>query len=140
MPWPTLAIVVICGGAFSGSDCTGARLRGVDAARASRREVIARDVLLQRKTWGASAVLVGSDAATARLATHLLEHPELGLNPIGRIGNDKPDPDAGHEPRTSAAPPGRRTSSASPASPQWQSCRSRLICRRSGRPGCHFAG
>jgi Undecaprenyl-phosphate galactose phosphotransferase WbaP len=98
MPWPTLTIVVICGGAAFPAATVLALGCVVLMPLGLLGEVIARDVLLQRKTWGASAVLVGSDAATARLAAHLLDHPELGLNPIGRIGNDKPNPDTGHEP------------------------------------------
>ena len=42
-------------------------------------------------------MLVGSDAVTTRLASYLLSHPEVGLEPIGRIGDDTREPDVSND-------------------------------------------
>ncbi len=91
MPWPTLAIVVICGGVPFPGAIVLALAWMIVIPLGLLGEAVARDMLLQCKLWGAGALLVGSDAATARLASYLLSHPEVGLEPIGRIGNDTRD-------------------------------------------------
>ncbi len=51
-------------------------------------ETVAREALIIGGVWGSDAVLLGSRGATARLAEHLASHPEFGLRPIGRIGDE----------------------------------------------------
>jgi len=60
---------------------------------------VARKALLRFGAWGETAVVVGPSEAAGRLAAHFLDHPELGLQPIGRIGDDPEDRDTLSEPR-----------------------------------------
>lgn len=86
MPWPALALFALSGGrAFPAAEVlalTCILLIPVTVLM----EAYVRDALIGRAAWGATALLIGSDRSTARLAAHLLAHPELGLHPVGCVG------------------------------------------------------
>lgn len=85
MPWPSVAIVAICGGAAVPAAGVLAVAWALLLPLCLLAEAITRRMLLRGGIWGESAVLIGSDIANSRLAAHLSRHPELGLHPIGCI-------------------------------------------------------
>jgi len=49
-------------------------------------EAVVRRWLIARERWGVSAVLIGSSRSVGRLSDALRRHPELGLRPVGWVG------------------------------------------------------
>jgi Undecaprenyl-phosphate galactose phosphotransferase WbaP len=99
MPWPALAMVTIVGGeaypAASMLTFTCILLLPIGLLAQN----VARKALLRIGAWGETAVVVGPSEAAGQLAEHFLDHPELGLRPIGRIGDEPEDRDTLSEPR-----------------------------------------
>ena len=60
-------------------------------------EELLRRLLIGRKAWGASAVVVGEGAE--RLASSLLAHPELGVRPVGILTESGPGAESSCVPR-----------------------------------------
>jgi Undecaprenyl-phosphate galactose phosphotransferase WbaP len=51
-------------------------------------ELIARTLLVRCGLWGAPAAIAGHGAASIRVASAMMAHPELGLRPIGYLQDD----------------------------------------------------
>jgi Undecaprenyl-phosphate galactose phosphotransferase WbaP len=49
-------------------------------------EIQVRRVLLARGLWGLTALLIGGGEAIERISAFLLKHPEIGLRPVGFLG------------------------------------------------------
>lgn len=46
-----------------------------------------RQMLIARSLWGTTALLIGAGDTAARVSRFLLAHPELGLRPVGYVGD-----------------------------------------------------
>jgi Undecaprenyl-phosphate galactose phosphotransferase WbaP len=89
MPWPAVALLALFGGmAFPAAEVL-ALTCVLTVPGTLLAEGWVRKALISRSAWGATALLVGTGRSTARLAAHLLAHPELGLRPVGWVGDDE---------------------------------------------------
>jgi Undecaprenyl-phosphate galactose phosphotransferase WbaP len=87
MPWLALALLALCDRAVFPAAAVLALTSALYVPIALLSEAFVRKALIGRAAWGATALLIGTDQATKRLATHLLAHPELGLRPVGCVGD-----------------------------------------------------
>lgn len=88
MPWPVITLLALTGGvAFPAAEVLALTcVLSVPAMLLAESWV--RKAFISRSAWGTTALLIGTGGLTARLATHLLAHPELGLRPVGRAGSE----------------------------------------------------